>query len=324
MLAGPRVRGHRRRVAVAAAALRVGRPVPPRARRASRAGVDRGRARSTPVAGSPGRSAGRASLAGARRIGRGGGERGSDRGGSGEPAQRRRGRRDAGDDRDRGRRAASRSAPPSCTRRRARTRRARPRSTGHRGGRDDGATSVCRGRHRELGYVEVLRGDYPRARTWLRTAEELADGDPLEISRIRCGHRRPASAMSGRTSRPSASSGTRSSSRGRSDQRSSRRGRWRSSAARSSCANELDLSRGDARRGARPGTQRRWTAFLATRRRCRPRCGSATAVSTGPPRRSSTRSRWRAQVDDACWEAYGVRGLGLLRAARGDLGARSS
>jgi len=25
------------------------------------------------------------------------------------------------------------------------------------------------------------------------------------------------------------------------------------------------------------------------------------------------------QVDDACWEAYGVRGFGLLRAARGDL-----
>ena len=25
------------------------------------------------------------------------------------------------------------------------------------------------------------------------------------------------------------------------------------------------------------------------------------------------------QVNDACWEAYGVRGLGLLRAARGDL-----
>ena len=26
------------------------------------------------------------------------------------------------------------------------------------------------------------------------------------------------------------------------------------------------------------------------------------------------------QVNDACWEAYGMRGLGLLRAARGDLG----
>src|SRR5581483_10541542 len=27
-----------------------------------------------------------------------------------------------------------------------------------------------------------------------------------------------------------------------------------------------------------------------------------------------------AQVNDACWEAYGVRGLGLLHAAKGDLG----
>ena len=40
--------------------------------------------------------------------------------------------------------------------------------------------------HRELGYVELLRADYPRAQVWLRTASELAEGgDALEISRIR-------------------------------------------------------------------------------------------------------------------------------------------
>ena len=48
-----------------------------------------------------------------------------------------------------------------------------------------GQRPVAASAHRELGYVEVLRGDYPRAATWLRTAEELADGDPLEIARIR-------------------------------------------------------------------------------------------------------------------------------------------
>ena len=36
-----------------------------------------------------------------------------------------------------------------------------------------GQRSVAASAHRELGYVELLRGDYPRAAVWLRTAEEL-------------------------------------------------------------------------------------------------------------------------------------------------------
>src|SRR3954454_22698527 len=39
--------------------------------------------------------------------------------------------------------------------------------------------------HRELGYVELLRADYARGLVWLQRAEELADGDELELSRIR-------------------------------------------------------------------------------------------------------------------------------------------
>jgi tetratricopeptide (TPR) repeat protein len=34
--------------------------------------------------------------------------------------------------------------------------------------------------HRELGYVELLRGRYDRAQRWLRTAISLAGGDPAE------------------------------------------------------------------------------------------------------------------------------------------------
>src|SRR6185436_19165695 len=44
--------------------------------------------------------------------------------------------------------------------------------------------SVAASAHRELGYVEVLRGDYPRAAVWLRTAQELGGEDPLELARI--------------------------------------------------------------------------------------------------------------------------------------------
>src|SRR5580765_6980933 len=39
--------------------------------------------------------------------------------------------------------------------------------------------------HRELGYVELLRADYARSLVWLQQAEELADGDELELSRVR-------------------------------------------------------------------------------------------------------------------------------------------
>ncbi|MET0801877.1 MAG: BTAD domain-containing putative transcriptional regulator, partial [Actinomycetota bacterium] len=39
--------------------------------------------------------------------------------------------------------------------------------------------------HRELGYVELLRGDYARGTVWLEHAASLADGDELEMSRIR-------------------------------------------------------------------------------------------------------------------------------------------
>ena len=58
--------------------------------------------------------------------------------------------------------------------------------------------------HRELGYVELLRADYPRAQVWLRTASELADerrrvgdlADPIgDRDRAqRCGAARPGRA----------------------------------------------------------------------------------------------------------------------------------
>src|SRR5204863_5597787 len=47
-----------------------------------------------------------------------------------------------------------------------------------------GRRAVAASAHRELGYVELLRGDYVRARNWLRTAEELADGDEQELARV--------------------------------------------------------------------------------------------------------------------------------------------
>src|SRR5207247_1767179 len=47
-----------------------------------------------------------------------------------------------------------------------------------------GERAVAASANRELGYVELLRGDYVRAGTWFRTAEDLADDDPVELSKI--------------------------------------------------------------------------------------------------------------------------------------------
>jgi tetratricopeptide (TPR) repeat protein len=43
-----------------------------------------------------------------------------------------------------------------------------------------GATGLAARAHRELGYVELLRGRYDRAERWLRRAAWLAGGDPAE------------------------------------------------------------------------------------------------------------------------------------------------
>jgi tetratricopeptide (TPR) repeat protein len=63
----------------------------------------------------------------------------------------------------------------------------------------------------------------------------------------------------------------------------------------------------------------RWTAFIA----CPEALAAEVWIRNGDLDRASAAFEHAfalaCQVNDACWEAYGVRGLGLLRAARGDL-----
>ena len=157
-----------------------------------------------------------------------------------------------------------------------------------------GQRAVAASAHRELGYVELLRGDYPRASTWLRTAEELADDDPLEMARILAitgscrgdvgAHDQAAEAYD-ESIALSESSGTRSSGRGHSRS-------W----GAPSCYGTSST---------RP--KRRWTWHAGSpgastgprssraRRRWPRRSGCASATSTEPARRSSTRSRSHAR-----------------------------
>lgn len=183
-------------------------------------------------------------------------------------------------------------------------------STGQRG--------LAASAHRELGYVEVLRGDYLRARTLLRGAEELADGSPIELAKIRAvtgtcladvgAHEQAAAAYEG-SARLSESVGLLK------QQAWSLAFRGRTYLLR----HELDNAEETLEQARELTRSERWTLFLAF-----PEALLAEVwVRRGDLDRATEAFEHAyalgCQVDDACWEAYGVRGFGLVKAARGDL-----
>jgi DNA-binding SARP family transcriptional activator len=181
-----------------------------------------------------------------------------------------------------------------------------------------GQRAVAASAHRELGYVELLRGDYPRATIWLRTAEALADGDPQEMARIRAitgsclgdvgAHDQAAEAYE--------ASITLSQAIGNEKQRA-----WslaflgRTQLLR----NELDRAEETLEEACRLARHERWTAFIA----CPEALAAEVWIRKGDVGRAGETFEHAfaiaCQVDDACWEAYGVRGLALIRAGHGDL-----
>lgn len=181
-----------------------------------------------------------------------------------------------------------------------------------------GQRAMAASAHRELGYIEVLRGDYPRARTWLRTAEELADDDPLEMARI---HAITGTCLADVGAHDQAAdeyeaSIALSGSLGQVKQQA-----WsltflgRTQLLR----NELDRAEETLEHACRLARSERWTAFIA----CPEALAAEVWVRTGDLDRAGEAFEHAfalaCQVNDACWEAYGVRGLGLLHASRGDL-----
>lgn len=181
-----------------------------------------------------------------------------------------------------------------------------------------GERALAASAHRELGYVEVLRGDYLRARTWLSAAERLADGDPLQLARIRAvtgtcladvGSHEQATAAYEDSIRLADSAGQLK------QQAWSLAFLGRTQLLR----NELDLAEESLERAREMSRSERWTTFLAY-----PEALLAEVwVREGDLDRAADAFEHAftlaCQVDDACWEAYGVRGFGLLKAARGDL-----
>jgi DNA-binding SARP family transcriptional activator len=181
-----------------------------------------------------------------------------------------------------------------------------------------GRGAIAASAHRELGYVELLRGGYLRARNWLRTAEELADGDEQELARIHAlrgtclaevGAHDQASAVFGESIRLARLTGQ------------PKQLAWSMAVLGRTHLLRNDLVGAEELLGrARDLTRsERWTAYLAY-----PESMLAEVwVRQGDLNRAAEvfehAFALACQVDDACWEAYGVRGFGLLRAARGDL-----
>src|SRR5581483_11775800 len=183
-------------------------------------------------------------------------------------------------------------------------------------GRRDLATSA----HRELGYVEVLRGDFASARTLLSTAERLAGGDPAERAKIEAvlgvyhadkGALEQGAAALRRSIELSESTGQ------------AKQTAWsmtvlgRTQLQRG----EIDVAEETLERGRALARVERWTAFLAFPEALLAEVWFRRGELDRASEAFEHASALGTQVNDACWEAYGVRGLGLLRAAEGDLGA---
>ena len=181
-----------------------------------------------------------------------------------------------------------------------------------------GDRSVSAAAHRELAYVEVLRGNYQRAHTLLRAAEDLAEGDLLELARVRAimgtsfgdvgEHERAATAQLG------------------SIEISNQLGQRKQEAWSLTFVGRTRLLRGEIdaaaealERARRLSTDERWTAFMPL-----PEVLAAeVAIRRGDLALAQETFEHAlalaSQVDDACWESYAIRGLGLVRAARSDI-----
>ena len=174
--------------------------------------------------------------------------------------------------------------------------------------------------HRELGYVELLRADYARGSVWFERAAELAEGDELELSRIRA-FAATALADTGKHEQADAEFTI-------AIALASAAGSERQIAWSETCLGrgqvlrrDLDAAEDTLARACDRTRTERWTSFLSF-----PEAMLAEVwLRTGQRDRAAEALEHAftlgCSVDDACWEAYAARGLGLLEASRGNLDA---
>ncbi len=174
--------------------------------------------------------------------------------------------------------------------------------------------------HRELGYVELLRADYARGLVLLRRAEELADDDELELSRIRSVR----AAVFGDVGRHELADAEFEAAIALADGVGDvRQHAWAATIRGRGQLLRDDVEGAEATLAdARDRTRaERWTAFLSLPESLLGEVWLRTGQADRAAEMFEHAFTLGCSVDDACWEAYAVRGIGLLQAARGDLDA---
>lgn len=171
---------------------------------------------------------------------------------------------------------------------------------------------------RELGYVELLRGEYARSTVWLKRAATFADGDPLELSWV---HAVMGAGLSDTGKHEQAMEAFETSMALATQVDHGRAGAWTLT-----CLGRAQLLRGeleaaqDTLSAARERTRaEHWTAFLSFPEALLGEVWIRRGDLDAAAALFEHAFTLGCSVDDACWEAYSVRGIGLLDAARGDL-----
>ena len=168
--------------------------------------------------------------------------------------------------------------------------------------------------------MELLRADYARGLVLLQRAEELADDDEPELSRIRSVR----AAVFGDVGKHELADAEFDAAIALADGVGDvRQHAW---AATIQGRGQLlcdevegaEATLADARDRARA---ERWTAFLSLPEALLGEVWLRTGQADRAAEIFEHAFTLGCSVDDACWEAYAVRGIGLLQAARGDLEA---
>jgi len=172
--------------------------------------------------------------------------------------------------------------------------------------------------HRELGYVEVLRAAYARGAVQLRRAAEFAGDDDLEMSKVRSvvgvtladqgKHDQAAVEFRAAIDLAKALEHGRQLAWSHTFMGRLRLLRGELDEAEDSLSIALEHTRAE-----------RWTAFLPYPEALLAEVWIRRGLLDQAANTFEHAFALGCSVDDACWEAYSVRGMGLLLAARGDL-----